>query len=353
MYSELDNIDISLKQGQVLKEFNEQHEQYIDFKKIMETCSPDICSIKEGMDSGEMGKDTNANVEKTMKHIQKLDDRFSRTLSRYNVIQKQIKEETVTKSHNYDTWKNHLGKVVENNDNFFYVNNYGYTHKYSKSGLNANHKGCPSYSKASKINNVDFDKLPSGQDMVPGQACQIAGKNIKNEKTNEYAFVDVRGVKHIYSDDSWDNKQTMCKSHALSLDNKAYDAIPSGPNMTDKDLCVKVDVDPELFMEMYRLNNELTKVARELYYEINKLAIKDAKMKKRIEQKSSQVNNYMQSLDKERIELVDFEKNFDTINTQESDSELKVNSDYYHYLAFSFAALAIGGITLKLLAQND
>jgi len=353
MYPELDNNDISLKQGQVLKDFNEQHEQYIDFKKIMETCSPDICSIKEGMDSGEMGKDTNANVEKTMKHIQTLDDRFSRTLSRYNVVQKQIKEETVTKSHNYDTWKNHLGKVVENNDNFFYVNNYGYTHKYSKSGLNVNHKGCPSYSKASKINNVDFDKLPSGQDMVPGQACQIAGKNIKNEKTNEYAFVDVRGVKHIYSNDSWDNKQTMCKSHALSLDHKAYNAIPSGPNMTDKDLCVKVDVDPELFVEMYRLNNELTKVGRELYYEINKLAIKDAKMKKRVEQKSSQVNNYMQSLDKERIELVDFEKKFDTINTQESDSELKLNSDYYHYLAFSFAALAIGGITLKLLAKND
>ena len=353
MYLELDNNDISLKQGQVLKEFNDQHEEYIDFKKIMETCSPNICSIKEGMDSGEMGKETNANVEKTMKHIQALDDRFSRTLSRYNTVQKQIKEETVKKSQNYDTWKNHLGKVVENNDNFFYVNNYGYTHKYSKSGLNANHKGCPSYSKSLKINNATFDKLPSGKDMGPGQACQIAGKNIKNEKTNEYAFVDVRGVKHIYSDDSWANKQTMCNSHALSLDKKAYDAIPTGPNMTDKDLCLKVDVDPALFVEMYRLNNELTKIGHELYSEINKLAIKDAKLKQHVEKKTSQVNNYMQSLDKERIQLIDYEKHFDTIDTQESDSELKVNSDYYHYLAFSFVALAIGGITMKVLVKSD
>ena len=123
MYSESSNNDIGLQQGQVLKEFNDTHAKYIDFKKIMTTCAPDVCSIREGMDSA-IGNGNKENVERTMKHIQSLDDNFSRTLSRYNRLQKQIKEEVVKKSQNYETWKNHLGKVVVNSDNHYYVNNY-------------------------------------------------------------------------------------------------------------------------------------------------------------------------------------------------------------------------------------
>ena len=352
MYSETRTNIIGLNQGKVLKEFNEEHEKYIDFNRIMEGCTPDICSIKEGMDSAS-GKGSNSSVEKTMSNIQKLDDEFSRTLSQYNNLQKQIKEEIVQKSQNYDTWKNHLGKVVVNNDNYYYVNNYGYTHKYSKSGLNANDSSCPSHTNARKIKNNMLDKLPNGDDMNPGQACQIAGKNIKNKKTKEHAFVDVRGVKHTYSKDSWENKQTMCDSHALELSNESYNAIPSGHNMTDKDLCVKVDVDPSMFTKMYKLNDNLASIGKELFNEINKLNIKDSKIKQGIEKKTNQVNKYIQSLDQERIKMVNNENNFDTITAQEEDSELKLSSDYYHYLAFTFVALAVGGVTLKVLVNDD
>lgn len=351
MYSGTTNNIIGLNQGKVLRQFNEAHEKYIDFNRIMETCTPDICSMKEGMNNA-CGKGSNVSVEKTMKNIQELDDEFSRTLSRYNNIQKQIKEEIVKKSQNYDTWKNHLGKVVVNNDNYYYVNNYGYTHKYSKSGLNANDSSCPSHTNALTIDNKMLDKLPTGDDMAPGQACQIAGKNIKNKKTKEYAFVDVRGVKHVYSKDSWKNKKKMCNSHALELDNKVYNLIPSGHNMTDKDLCVKVDVDPSLFVEMHKLNDQLLDIGRKLYDEINKLNIKDSKLKQEVEKKNEQVSKYIISLDQERIKLVD-NVDYETIQAQEEDSELKMNSDYYHYLAFSFVALAVGGITLKVLMNSE
>ena len=352
MYSETVNNDIGLQQGQVLKGFNNTHSKYIDFKKIMTTCAPDVCSMKEGMDSA-IRNGNNTNVENTTKHIQDLDDKFSRTLSNYNRLQKQIKEEVIQKSQNYETWKNHLGKVVVNSDNHYYVNNYGYTHKYSKSGLNANHNSCPSYTNANSINNKMLDDMPTGDDMKPGQACQIAGKNIRNKTTDEHAYVDVRGVKHVYSVDSWRNKKSLCDSHALSISNSAYKAIPSGHNMTDKDLCIKVDVDPRLFTQMYRLNNELTTIGKELYREIHKLNIKDAKTKEHVNEKKKQVDGYIQTLDKERIELVDYEKNFDTVSAQETDSELKMTSDYYQYLVIGIVALAVGGITVKVLVNSD
>ena len=51
--------------------------------------------------------------------------------------------------------------------------------------------------------------------------------------------------------------------------------------------------------------------------------------------------------------MVNNENNFDTITAQEEDSELKLSSDYYHYLAFTFVALAVGGVTLKVLVNDD
>lgn len=344
--------NINLQQGQQLKDYNTNHSDYIDFNKIMTTCTPDICTMKEGMDSAN-GYGNKATVDDTTKEIQELDNQFSRTLSKYTAIQKQIKDEIMKKSQNYESWKNHLGKIVKNNDNYVYVNNYGYTHKYSKDAMNQNHKSCMPIKRAHRISSNVLDKMPTGLNMVSGQACQIAGKNIRNTRTNEHAYVDIKGVKHIYSKDSWMKKQKSCNTYAIPLDDKGYVAIPSGQRMTDKDLCSKVDVDPSLFMEMHKLNEDLVRIGERMYREINKLNIRDLKIKKNVNNKKEQVNKYLHSLQKERIEMVDFEKDFDTLEAQETDSELKVDSDYLHYLAFTFVALALGGITIHTILKSE
>ena len=103
---------------------------------------------------------------------------------------------------------------------------------------------------------------------------------------------------------------------------------------------------------MHKLNDQLLDIGRKLYDEINKLNIKDSKLKQEVKKKNEQVSKYIISLDQERIKLVD-NVDYETIQAQEEDSELKMNSDYYHYLAFSFVALAVGGITLKVLMNSE
>lgn len=350
MYSnELEN-DINLKQGKILKNFNNTHEKYIDFKTIMTTCTPDICTIKETMSSARGGGNYNS-AKTLMKDIQVLDDKFSRILSQYNSIQRQIKDEMIKNANNYDTWKNHLGKVVVNNDNYYYVNDYGYTHKYKK-GLTYQ-DNCPTVDDAVRINDDMLESLPDGPKLRLRQPCSIAGKNIRNARTDEYAYVDIKGIKHIYSSDSWKNKSKTCNSTAINLNNSQYRSIPTGSNMTDTDLCIKTNVSPTLFKEMYRLNDELTNVGKELHDKISTLNIKDLQLKENVNNKSKQIYDYIQSLEKEKMDAANYAKDFDTLEAQEESSEIKLNSDYLHYLAFTLGALAIGGLTVRILSNSN
>ena len=68
-----------------------------------------------------------------------------------------------------------------------------------------NSNSCPS--DPENVTSEDIANLKlQGPDMGSGQACGAAGTNIQNRDTNEIAWVDIKGYKHIYSDDMWKEK---------------------------------------------------------------------------------------------------------------------------------------------------
>jgi len=77
----------------------------------------------------------------------------------------------------------------------------GFTHKYSTDAWSNNNASCPT--DAITVDTTTYNTFHTGPDMGQGQPCSIAGKNIKNSTTNEYAWVDIKGYKHIYSSTLW------------------------------------------------------------------------------------------------------------------------------------------------------
>ena len=90
-----------------------------------------------------------------------------------------------------------------------------------------------------------------------------------------------------------------------------------------------------------------------MYNKIKTLNIKDLKIRNDVNKKSREINNYIQSLEKEKLSVVKNTKDYETIEAQEESSELKLNSNYLHYLAFTLGALAIGGVTIRILSNSD
>ena len=77
----------------------------------------------------------------------------------------------------------YFGKAISDDDkNFYYVNDYGFTHKYESDAWTKNDSSCPN--NLTKITKNELDLLQDSVGMNVGQPCKIAGKNIQNKSKN-------------------------------------------------------------------------------------------------------------------------------------------------------------------------
>tara|TARA_B100001093_G_C26672571_1_gene946843 strand:- start:27 stop:1112 length:1086 start_codon:yes stop_codon:yes gene_type:complete len=343
--------DPSLKQG---LEYDRYQKDYLDasrYELLERTTTSGLSSVIESMSASNSNNNTNAQSVESMKGIQNLDTKFQQLLSEYSTTLRLLNQEVVNKQDNLGTAKNMLGKVVTNTDaDKVYVNNYGFTHKYSRDAWNANDKSCHSNSIK---DNGDLSKFQMGPDMGVGQVCGAAGKNIQNSQTKEMAWVDIKGYKHVYSSDIWNKRSKNCSHReTISLTNDQYNAIPSGGTMTSTDICRNLDVDPKLYLKLIKLNKQLERLAVELVHEIDKLETTDAYLNAELQKQKSEINSHLDNLSSDRTTLQRLDNNYVTVAAQQDDSALKYTAENYAFVAWGLTALAIGGITFRQIMKT-
>ena len=353
---QFNNITGGLEQGQSLNALNNSMVDSCNYSLIDRTTMENMDSINETKDKPDSNQahlltSTNKN-QGELQELENLDRQFNRVLAEYTSTLKLMNDEIITKSANYSTLKDMFGKVVINNDagNVF-VNNYGVTHKYSKTSWEHRNSNCPANPIDGRGN--DLSKLPSGPGMGIGQPCYVAGKNVQNKKTKEVAWVDIKGHKHVYSNSSWKNKTQSCNIKPLQLNSDAYDAIPSGPNMTSKDLCFTMDIDPKVYIKLSKLNTELMKIGELMNKKMIQLSKTESNIENKMNEKQKQFTSNIQQLEMDRDKMRGFNNNYETIIGLQDDSYLINNANYYNYLAWSLAAVTIGGITIHQISRNN
>ena len=347
------NNDPSLDQGLQYEKYRKKELDSTNYELLQESTGSNLHSITEAMKSESSNDHSEAAVEnnKNIKSINKLDNTFQKLLFEYTTTLKLMNEESINKENTYGIAKNLYGKVVKDVDsNNVYVNSYGYTHKYSDRAWNNNADNCPS---DFLIDNGGLNKLPVGKKMGVGQACDIAGKNIKNNKTGEMAWVDIKGVKHVYSANIWNKRSKNCSYRdTLKLTETEYNAIPSGSVMTLANNCINLDVDPNLYNKLVKLNKKLLHLSKKILEEINKLKIKDSLLNAEIQNQRGELNSYIDILSSDRNALVNLNHNNNTIVAQRKDTQLIYTSNNYQLIAWSLVALAVGGITANQIMKT-
>ena len=174
-------------------DFNRMHNRN-EGKKIgalQVTTIPGVTSIVENMENMTSSETSKKDL------ISKLEEEFNRTLAEYQVVYKQFNEDMIKINANDKEIKKYFGEVITNGDgNYSYVNDYGYTHKYSNDAWSSNAENCPV--DPMTINKSLMSKFQKGSDMGKGQACAVAGKNIQNKDTQEYALVDIKEKTYLF-----------------------------------------------------------------------------------------------------------------------------------------------------------
>ena len=344
--------DPSLKQG---LQYDQYQKDYLDasrYELLEKSTTSNLSSVIESMSAQNSNNNTKTGASsENIQSIANLDEQFQKVLSEYTVTLRTLNSEVATKQDNYGVAKNLMGKVVTKSDaDKVYVNSFGYTHKYSKDAWDSNSSNCPSKPLE---DNGSLSQLPSGPDMGVGQSCGAAGKNIQNNETKEMAWVDIKGIKHVYSAEIWNSRTENCEHRdTLSLTNNQYNAIPTGNSMTSTNNCRNLDVDPNLYKKLVKLNKVLERLAIALVEEIDKLALTDAYLNAEMQQQKSELNSHLDNLSNDRISLQRIDNNYVTINAQQEDSKLQYTAENYEFIAWGLSALAIGGITMHQIMKT-
>lgn len=334
------------KQGEQILENKNIYNTNFGFNGLQLSSMDGVQTIIENMES--MNK--NAQVQSIKSPaLDKYEKEFQKTLSEYNKAYQELSNDRLQKTQTLQKAKQYLGKVISEEDgNYYYVNDYGFTHKYSTDAWNKNSKSCPQQAVS-----ASSSLFREGPNMNPGQPCHLAGKNIMNETTKEAAWVDIKGYKHVYSADVWNQKSKTCSSKTINISDDNYKLIPEGSPMTTTTLCDTLDINPNAWIRIQKLNKKLIELAKKMSKEIEKLQIKDEVMRKMLEEQKDQIDIYVVHLNDDRQKLKYEKKTLETASGQQEDSSLEMTSSMYQYiLLLAFAIISIF-ITIKIMGSSN
>ena len=335
-----DNMEyFNLEQGKDILQYNDDMDEIVSpHLKLIQSST-----LKEGLP----GSNLSHIDKKSLEGLQNIENKFNQTLALYAQTYKQFNEDLLTKRQSSKKIVDYLGKVVSDTDgNNYYVNNFGFTHKYSDNAWEKNNDSCPS---TSTTYNQKMTNFKSALPMVQGQPCKIAGQNIKNKDTKEQAWVDIKGIKHPYSNKK---KNESCSTDPIVLSASDYNLIPTGGAMSKTDECLSLDVNPNLWSRLQRLNKKLKKQALQLSEEIEKLSLEDSNTKQELMNKRQQLLSYIETSEHDRNDIINSNAMLMQVVGEESDSSMRMTSNYYSYIIWIFVVIFIICLTIAA-ATND
>jgi hypothetical protein len=334
-----DMLPFNLEQGRDILQYNEDMDEIVSPHLNLIQSS----TLKEGL----AGSNLSHVDKKSLEGLQNIENKFNQTLALYAQTYKQFNEDLLTKRQSSKKIVDYLGKVVSDTDgNNYYVNNFGFTHKYSDNAWDKNNDSCPATSIPYDKNMRDFK---SALPMVEGQPCKIAGQNIKNKDTKEEAWVDIKGIKHPYSNK---NKNEGCSTEPIELNASDYNLIPTGGAMSKTDECLSLDVNPILWARLQKLNEKLRKQAIQLTVEIDKLSLEDSNTKQQLMNKRQQLLSYIKTAERDRNDITNSNNMLIQLVGEESDSSMRMTSNYYSYIIWIFVVIFIVSLTIAA-STND
>jgi len=333
--------DENLNQGKELLNYEEIYKKAVEphLKPLQLTSSPKLSSLIETLDSGPSTNITHK-VNPIVKSS-KTEDEFNKKLAEYSSTYKIFIENLMNNSKDKDSVVKYYGKTVKDKDgNYIYVNNFGFTHKYLSNSWSYNDSSCPT-AEMEVVDDMILNKMPGGPNMGSGQACKIAGQNVENKDTNEVAWVDIKGFKHVYPSKVWKNKRASCKSKPLKLSANAYNNIPSDTPMENNIDCMKINADPVLWSKLQNLNSELISLSKKLVNELKQINIRDKNVNNEIKQKQSALDNYIKNFENDKKNIGDMKSTYETIQGQEAYTHTYSTSEYNQYLIWLLLAVLI------------
>lgn len=331
-------LKFNLDQGKKLLDYNQSVDDMI---------KPTLKLISSGTLIESMSNHNLSGTDKkSIEGLENIENEFNRTLSEYSSTYQQFSEELLNKTQSKKPIIDYLGKTVNAEGTLVYVNNFGYSHQYSTDSWNGGNPGT-----SCSPDPVNYSQsLPGGFKVGPnmgkGQPCGIAGKVIKNTGNNEYAWVDIKGYKHIFPQ-GIKMSESCAEINVMNVSSNDYNAIPSGDSMSSTEECLALDVNPGLWQKLQNINKKLKVQASELNNGLDNLHLESDEANKELEQQKRTLQKYITEIDDDNKKLLYNKNMLMQMSGEEEDATLRMTSNYYGYLVWIMLMILIVLLTMK------
>ena len=313
------------------------------------TSDPSLLAHTEAMEgSGKGGAAAAAKAD--VAKASQIEDEFNQTLAEYTSAYKQFTEDAMKNSASGGS-SLHAGKVVDSGDgHYIYVNNHGFTHRYSTNAWEHKGNGCPS--KAVPIDAEVLTKMKPGPSMNPGQPCGLEGKLVRNKGTREMAWVDMKGYKHSFSQDAWSHKSKSCEVEVHDIESASYEALPTGAAMEPGAPCSQGTVDAKAWDHLQKLNSKLVRLAGQLSQQLQKLQGEDKQLNSQMAKYQAKLTDYVSSLKGDKAHATTSRELENAVARSQS-TRILASSRWYHYWAWVVTAVVVIALTARALSTDD
>lgn len=329
----LETTQLGLEQGQEYQEVDS-----LIIKNRLEE-APDLVPTKNSKATIMEGlADSTSSIEDTISpEIKELKKKLQDKITEYTTTHKLLMEESINGTSEQRKTAPYYDKIITvDNKEYSYINSYGYKHKYdTDSAWESRNLTCGK--EKENIITVTQEKYDSigwpAKPMADKQPCKVAGNMIKNKVTNEIAWVDVTGVKHAFSSETWDSRHKTCRDiiDALEMEPSEYDSIPTGPLMKNTDVCKRTYVSVELVTKLQTLDEELQSLAKKLDDETSKSRQSNDVSKYAITTETQKWQDMKNNMNKNYLSLTNREQANVTLQAKEESSELFATSNQMHF----------------------
>ena len=331
-------LDFNLDQGKDLLNYNES---------IDDIVKPSLKLISEGTLIESMSNhNLSGKDKKSINGLENIENSFNRTLSDYSNTYKQFSEDLLNRNQSKKPIVDYLGKTVNANGSIIYVNNFGYYHWYTPDSWNDGNINSSCSTDTKSYSKELPGEFTAGANMNKGQPCGMAGKVIKNTDTDEQAWVDIKGYKHIFPEGT--KMSTSCAEvNIIKISSSDYNLIPSGNSMSSTEECLALDVNPSLWKKLQDLNQQLKSQGMQLSNELGKLKLDNSTANDEIQQQRQKLQNHILKIDDDKNKLLYNKQMLVQMSGEEEDASLRMTSNYYEYLMWILLMILIVSLTVK------
>lgn len=278
--------------------------------------------------------------------------KLQKATAKCTMLWNQINESLVRNISRKKNISSSLGKWVDQgDDNLVYVNNYGYSTAYAVNGEQ----------RSSKCNK-DIELLNETQMryVIPGikdhdghdgamTPCGVAGHNVMNSVTKTAAWVDVKGVKHIYPAKVWHRKLGACDSKAITVSPAEWSALPSGSEMTEVSVCNSLDVDTKLLIDYNKAIFELRKLVFDVRKNIEGIENAGTELGKVVRAAQMNVSRQMLEQKRARAKIEQELGKRVTLAGEFQNSHITFKSNQLDFMVWTVLSFAVIGLAISAL----